>query len=54
VIQQACIASNDLFTVAELPTIRAWHNHHLAGDKERWSVLIGPGSISCPRTVSAH
>jgi hypothetical protein len=26
VIQQACIASNDLFTVAELPTISARHD----------------------------
>jgi hypothetical protein len=28
--QQACIAGNDLFTVAELPTTRPQHDHHLA------------------------
>ena len=31
--QQASIASNDLFTVAELPTTRAQHDHHLAARK---------------------
>ena len=31
--QQACIASNDLFAVAELPTTRARHDHHLAAIK---------------------
>jgi hypothetical protein len=31
--QKACIASNDLFAVAELPTIRARHGHHLAAIK---------------------
>jgi hypothetical protein len=30
VAQQAFIASNDLLTVAELPTTRARHDHHLA------------------------
>ena len=28
--QEASIANNDLFTVAELPTTRAQHDHHLA------------------------
>jgi hypothetical protein len=28
--QEASIASNDLFTVAELPTTRARHDYHLA------------------------
>ena len=31
--QQASIAGNDLFTVAELPTTRAQHDHHLAARK---------------------
>ena len=31
--QQACIASNDLLTVAELPTTRARHGYHLAAIK---------------------
>jgi hypothetical protein len=31
--QEASIASNDLFTVAELPTTRARHDHHLAAIK---------------------
>jgi hypothetical protein len=31
--RQACIAGNDLFTVAELPTTRAEHDHHLAAIK---------------------
>ena len=31
--QEASIANNDLFTVAELPTIRAQHDHHLAAIK---------------------
>src|SRR3954470_24365223 len=33
VAQEASIASNDLFTVAELPTTRAQHDHHLAARK---------------------
>jgi hypothetical protein len=28
--QEASVAKNDLFTVAELPTTRARHDHHLA------------------------
>jgi len=31
--QQASIASNDLLTVAELPTTRAQHDQHLAAIK---------------------
>jgi hypothetical protein len=31
--QEASIASNDLFTVAELPTTRAQHDYHLAAIK---------------------
>jgi hypothetical protein len=31
--QQACVASNDLFAVAELPSTRARHDHHLAAMK---------------------
>jgi hypothetical protein len=31
--QQGSIAGNDLFTVAELPTTRAQHDHHLAARK---------------------
>jgi hypothetical protein len=31
--QQACIASNDLFPVAELPITLAQHDHHLAAIK---------------------
>ena len=30
VTQEACVASHDLFAVAELPTTRARHGHHLA------------------------
>jgi hypothetical protein len=33
--EQACIASNDLLAIAELPTTRAWHGHHLAAIKNR-------------------
>ena len=35
VTQEASIANNDLFTVAERPTIRAQHDHHLAAIKDR-------------------
>src|ERR1700730_13793515 len=31
--EQACIASNDLLAVAELPTTHARHGHHLAAIK---------------------
>src|SRR5882757_9418724 len=31
--QEGSIAGNDLFTVAELPTTRAQHDHHLAARK---------------------
>jgi hypothetical protein len=31
--QQACIASNDLFALAELPTTRGRHGHHLVAIK---------------------
>jgi hypothetical protein len=34
--QEASIASNDLFTVAELPTTRARHDHHLALREKNW------------------
>jgi len=39
--QEASIASNDLFTVAELPTTRAQHDHHLACDKELAPMMVG-------------
>jgi hypothetical protein len=38
--QEASIASNDLFTVAELPTTRAQHEHHLAAIKMT-SMMVG-------------
>jgi polyhydroxyalkanoate synthase len=41
VAQEASIASNDLLTVAELPTIRAQHDHHLAHGKELAAMMLG-------------
>src|ERR1700754_5058161 len=38
--QEASIASNDLFSVAELPTTRAQHAHHLAAIKMT-SMMVG-------------
>jgi hypothetical protein len=38
--QEASIASNDLFTVAELPTTRAQHEYHLAAIKMT-SMMVG-------------
>jgi len=40
VIQEASIASNDLFTVAELPTIRARHDRHLVTIRTA-SMMVG-------------
>jgi hypothetical protein len=42
--QEGSIASNDLFTVAELPTTRAQHEHHLAAIKMT-SMMVGGRSI---------
>jgi hypothetical protein len=38
--QEASIANNDLFAVAELPTTRAHHEHHLAAIKMT-SMMVG-------------
>jgi hypothetical protein len=38
--QEASIANNDLFTVAELPTTTAKHEHHLAAI-EMTSMMVG-------------
>ena len=41
VTQEASIASNDLFTVAELPTTRAQHDRHPAATKKLASIMVG-------------
>jgi hypothetical protein len=42
--QEASIASNDLFSVAELPTTRAQHDHHLAAKELAPMMVSGRGN----------